>query len=96
MLKEAGDDPNASIESLKLLAVSEMQLDQYEGAEKHLKMVVKKDPSDHASHYNLAVVYARQGEWSKAEQSVRKALKEKPDEDIYQTLHDKLKKKRLR
>ncbi|WP_077736424.1 rhomboid family protein [Bacillus sonorensis] len=96
VLKEAGDDPNASIESLKLLAVSEMQLDQYEGAEKHLKMVVKKDPSDHASHYNLAVVYARQGEWSKAEQSVRKALKEKPDEDIYQTLHDKLKKKRLR
>ncbi|MDI3411427.1 hypothetical protein QKW52_19265 [Bacillus sonorensis] len=35
-------------------------------------------------------MYNRKGELEKAEQTVEKALKEKPDEDMYKTLKKKL------
>ncbi|MCY8034771.1 rhomboid family intramembrane serine protease [Bacillus sonorensis] len=86
VLQEAAGRKDASTDILKVLATAEIQLGEYDSAEKRLAAVVEKDPIDHASLYNLAWLYNRKGELEKAEQTVEKALKEKPDEDMYKTL----------
>lgn len=58
-LQEAGSKQDASSDTLKLLAYSEFQLGEFENAEKRSEAVVEKDPSDHASLYNLARLYAQ-------------------------------------
>ncbi|MCY9150141.1 tetratricopeptide repeat protein, partial [Bacillus haynesii] len=95
-LQEAGSKPDASSDTLKLLAYTEIKLGEYENAEKRFEAVVEKDPSDHASLYNLAWLYAQKGELAKAEQSVERALAEKPDEEMYKALQDDIKKKTAR
>ncbi|XBO85475.1 tetratricopeptide repeat protein [Bacillus licheniformis] len=95
-LQEAGSKPDASSDTLKLLAYTEIKLGEYENAEKRFEAVVEKDPSDHASLYNLAWLYAEKGELAKAEQSVERALAEKPDEEMYKKLRDEIKKESAR
>ncbi|MCY8099950.1 rhomboid family intramembrane serine protease [Bacillus haynesii] len=95
-LQEAGSKPDASSDTLKLLAYTEIKLGEYENAEKRFEAVVEKDPSDHTSFYNLASLYAQKGELAKAEQSIERALAEKPDEEMYKALRDEIKKKTAR
>lgn len=95
-LKEAGSKPDASSDTLRLLAYSEIRLGEYENAEKRFEAVVEKDPSDHASLYSLAWLYTQRGELAKAEQSIERALAEKPDEEMYKKLRDEIKKESAR
>ncbi|ATH92397.1 peptidase S54 [Bacillus glycinifermentans] len=89
-LQEAAGRKDASSDILKILAISEIQLGEYDTAEKRLAALVRKDPSDHASFYYMAVLYVGKGELKKAEQSVEQALKEKPDEKMYQMLKNEI------
>lgn len=95
-MQEAGSKQDASSDTLRLLAYSEYQLGEYENAGKRFEAVVEKDPSDHASLYILARLYAQKGEFAKAEQSVERALAEKPDEEMYKAFRDELKKETAR
>lgn len=50
-----------------------------------MERAVKKEPKDHASYYNLALLYAK-NELAQAEKAIQTAVKLKPKEQRYKEL----------
>lgn len=62
LLNGEAERKNASVDLLKILAVSDIQIGEYGQAASLLERAVKKDPKDHASYYYLALLYAEKKE----------------------------------
>ncbi|MBD5026844.1 tetratricopeptide repeat protein, partial [Xanthomonas citri pv. citri] len=77
---------DASADLLKILAVSDIQIGEYDQAVSLLERAVKKEPKDHASYYNLALLYAEKNELAQAEKAIQTAVKLKPKEQRYKEL----------
>lgn len=58
LLNGEAERKDASVDLLKILAVSDIHIGEYDQAASLLERAVKKDPKDHASYYYLALLYA--------------------------------------
>jgi rhomboid protease GluP len=72
------------------LSYTEIQLGDYNAATVNLERTIQLDPDFHEAHYNLALVYAELNQLDKARQSIRAAVKLKPNENSYKQLLKKL------
>ncbi|WP_273796681.1 tetratricopeptide repeat protein, partial [Bacillus sp. AGSP2] len=81
---------DASADLLKILAVSDIKIGEYDQAVFHLERAVKKEPKDHASYYYLALLYAEKNELAQAEKAIRLALKLEPKEQRYKELQQQI------
>ncbi|NTU25096.1 rhomboid family intramembrane serine protease [Bacillus tequilensis] len=86
LLNGEAEQKDASVDLLKILAVSDIQIGEYDQAISLLERAVKKDPKDHASYYYLASLYAEKNELGQAEKAIKSALSLKPNEQHYKEL----------
>ncbi|MCY9078110.1 rhomboid protease YqgP [Bacillus inaquosorum] len=90
LLNGAAEQKDASADLLKILAVSDIQIGEYDQAISLLERVVEKEPKDHASYYNLALLYAGKNELGQAEEAIKSAVKLKPKEQRYKELQQQI------
>ncbi|MEC1548377.1 rhomboid protease YqgP [Bacillus rugosus] len=90
LLNGEAERKDASGDLLKILAVSDIQLGEYDQAVSLLERAVKKDPKDHASYYYLAWLYAEKNELGQAEKAIKSAVKLKPKEQRYTELQQQI------
>ncbi|QQZ10860.1 rhomboid family intramembrane serine protease [Heyndrickxia vini] len=73
------------------LSYTEIQLQKLEKAKEHLQKTIELDPKFHQAYYNLALLYANEGDLTKAKELVQKALKlsnDKKYEDLLNKMND--------
>ncbi|MCY7899170.1 rhomboid protease YqgP [Bacillus inaquosorum] len=90
LLNGEAEQKDASVDLLKILAVSDIQIGEYDQAISLLERVVEKEPKDHASYYNLALLYAEKNELGQAEEAIKSAVKLKPKEQRYKELQQQI------
>ncbi|PSA99661.1 rhomboid protease YqgP [Bacillus halotolerans] len=90
LLNGETEQKDASADLLKILAVSDIQIGEYDQAISLLERAVQKEPKDHASYYNLALLYAEKNELGQADKAIRTAVKLKPKEERYIELQQQI------
>ncbi|MCC2116206.1 rhomboid protease YqgP [Bacillus halotolerans] len=90
LLNGEAEQKDASADLLKILAVSDIQIGEYDQAISLLERAVQKEPKDHASYYNLALLYAEKNELGQADKAIRTAVKLKPKEERYIELQQQI------
>ncbi|MEC1753966.1 rhomboid protease YqgP [Bacillus mojavensis] len=90
LLNGEAEQKDASADLLKVLAVSDIQIGEYDQAISLLERAVQKEPKDHASYYNLALLYAEKNELGQADQAIRTAVILKPKEKRYIELQQQI------
>ncbi|QIW80654.1 rhomboid protease YqgP [Bacillus tequilensis] len=90
LLNGEAEQKDASADLLKILAVSDIHIGEYDQAISLLERAVKKDPKDHASYYYLASLYAEKNELGQAEKAIKSALNLKPKEQHYKELQQQI------
>ncbi|MCY8871980.1 rhomboid protease YqgP [Bacillus spizizenii] len=90
LLNGEAERKDASVDLLKILAVSDIHIGEYDQAASLLERAVKKDPKDHASYYYLALLYAEKNELGQAETAIKSAVKLKPKEQRYKELQQRI------
>ncbi|MDZ5721961.1 rhomboid protease YqgP [Bacillus sp. SXabc123] len=90
LLNGEAEQKDASADLLKILAVSDIQIGEYDQAISLLERAVEKEPKDHASYYYLALLYAEKNELGQAEEAIKSAVKLKPKEQRYKELQQQI------
>ncbi|PHI50074.1 rhomboid family intramembrane serine protease [Bacillus halotolerans] len=90
LLNGEAEQKDASADLLKILAVSDIQISEYDQAISLLERAVQKEPKDHASYYYLALLYAKKNELGQADKAIRTAVKLKPKEERYIELQQQI------
>ncbi|MCY7921987.1 rhomboid protease YqgP [Bacillus spizizenii] len=90
LLNGEAERKDASVDLLKILAVSDIHIGEYDQAASLLERAVKKDPKDHASYYYLALLYAEKNELGQAETAIKSAVKLKPKGQRYKELQQRI------
>ncbi|MFP7230769.1 rhomboid protease YqgP [Bacillus subtilis] len=90
LLNGEAEQKDASVDLLKILAVSDIQIGEYDQAIPLLERAVEKEPKDHASYYNLALLYAEKNELAQAEKAIKSAVKLEPKEQRYKELQQQI------
>ncbi|MEC1664314.1 rhomboid protease YqgP [Bacillus halotolerans] len=90
LLNGEAEQKDASAGLLKVLAVSDIQIGEYDQAISLLERAVQKEPKDHASYYYLALLYAEKNELGQADKAIRTAAKLKPKEKRYIELQQQI------
>ncbi|MDG3074254.1 rhomboid protease YqgP [Bacillus halotolerans] len=92
LLNGEAEQKDASADLLKILAVSDIQISEYDQAISLLERAVQKEPKDqdHASYYYLALLYAEKNELGQADKAIRTAVKLKPKEERYIELQQQI------
>ncbi|MEK5081414.1 rhomboid protease YqgP [Bacillus sp. FSL H8-0515] len=90
LLNGEAEQKDASVDLLKILAVSDIQIGEYDQAISLLERAVEKEPKDHASYYNLALLYAEKNELAQAEKAIKSAVKLEPKEQRYKELQQQI------
>lgn len=72
------NDPR-NVEARNDLAVALLKLQRFEEAEKELLQIEREDPGLYRTHANLGVLYKKTGEFAKAADHTREALRIKPE-----------------
>ncbi|MDY7430714.1 rhomboid protease YqgP [Bacillus sp. V26] len=90
LLNGEAEQKDASADLLKVLAVSDIQIGEYDQAISLLERAVQKEPKDHASYYNLALLYAEKNKLGQADEAIRTAVKLKPKEKRYIELQQQI------
>lgn len=93
LLNGEAEQKDASADLLKVLAVSDIQIGEYDQAISLLERAVQKEPKDHASYYNLALLYAEKNELGQADKAIRTAVKLEPKEEHYKKLQQEIENK---
>ncbi|MED4827872.1 rhomboid family intramembrane serine protease [Bacillus atrophaeus] len=93
LLSGEAQQEGASADLLRILAVSDMQIGEYDKAAALLERAIDKEPEDDTSYYNLALLYAEKNEWAKAETAIKTAVKLKPNEQSYKELQEQIERK---
>ncbi|MFQ6320970.1 rhomboid protease YqgP [Bacillus halotolerans] len=92
LLNGEAEQKDASADLLKILAVSDIQISEYDQAISLLERAVQKEPKDqdHASYYYLALLYAEKNELGQADKAIRTAAKLNPKEERYIELQQQI------
>lgn len=93
LLSGEAQQEGASADLLRILAVSDMQIGEYDKAAALLERAIDKEPEDDTSYYYLAFLYAEKNEWAKAETAIKTAVKLKPNEQSYKELQEQIERK---
>lgn len=73
-----------------LLSFSEIHLEKYADAEKHLLKTIKLNPEMHEAYYNLSLLYLQSGQEDKAIEYLEKAVRLNPDDAVYKKRLDEI------
>ncbi|MGF7532593.1 rhomboid protease YqgP [Bacillus mexicanus] len=93
LLNGEAEQKGASVNLLRILAVSDIQIGEYDQAVSLLERTVKKDPKDHVSYYYLALLYTEKNELGQAEKAIKSAVNLKPKEQRYKKLQQQIENK---
>lgn len=83
LLSEFTQEEEASEEIYFLLSYSEIKLNHIDEAEKSLLKVLELEPNFHEAHYNLALVYIEQKDYTNAKIHAEKAVEINPTNKDY-------------
>ncbi|WP_339177180.1 rhomboid protease YqgP [Bacillus sp. FSL R5-0560] len=93
LLNGEAEQKDASADLLKILAVSDIQIGEYDQAISLLERAVQKEPKNHTSYYYLALLYAEKNELGQADKAIRTAVKLEPKEEHYKKLQQEIENK---